>query len=96
MTNYLTLELINRKYIGKEDSQIFYYDKLFEELLDSGYEYKDLLCYIHYIVPRVLSRDYKDENDEVISNKFGYFKNSLINNINKLENTCDLYNFDDI
>lgn len=92
--NYLTLELINRKYIGKEDSQIFYYDKLFEELLDSGYEYKDLLCYIHYIVPRVLSRDYKDENDEVISNKFGYFKSSILASINKMDNYSeDLYAF---
>ena len=36
--NILTLELIDRGYINEEDIQIFYYDKLFENLLYDGNE----------------------------------------------------------
>ena len=34
--NILTLELINMGYITECDTQIFYYDKLFEQLLEEG------------------------------------------------------------
>ena len=82
--NVLTLELVNRGYIKKTDTQIFYYDKLFEDLLNEGNTYKDLVRIIHYIVPRVVNRDFKDEDGIYINNKYGYFKNSIVSNINKL------------
>ncbi len=41
---------------------------------------------LHYIIPRVLDRDFVDENGEKIANKFGYLKNSILNNIDKLKN----------
>lgn len=41
---------------------------------------------LHYIIPRVLVRDFVDENGEKISNKFGYLKNSILNNIDRLKN----------
>lgn len=41
--NLLTLELINRKYIDENDTQIFYYDNFFEELLSNNNSYKDLI-----------------------------------------------------
>ena len=41
---------------------------------------------LHYIIPRVLDRDFVDENGEKIVNKFGYLKNSILNNIIKLKN----------
>lgn len=87
--NLLTIELINRNYINKNDTQIFYYDKLFNDLLEEGNSYKDLITIIHYIVSRVIRRDFKDENGNDITNKFGYFKNSIINNINKLNLDLD-------
>lgn len=59
--NILTLELINRGYITECDTQIFYYDKLFEQLLEEGNTYKDLVQIVHYIIPRVLERKFKDE-----------------------------------
>lgn len=83
--NILTLELINKGYINEYDTQIFYYDKLFEQLLDEGKSYKDLVTVIHYIVLRVVKKDFKDENEEMIENKFGYLKNSIISNFAKLE-----------
>ena len=40
--------------------------------------YKDLVQIIHYIVPRVVNRNFKDEDGNYIKNKFGYFKNAII------------------
>lgn len=87
--NYLTEELIKNKYITCDDSQVFYYDSLFEKLLDDGNEFQNLLKIVHYIVPRVVSRNFKDEDGKDIENKFGYFKNSIISNINKLNVDID-------
>ena len=104
--NILTLELIDRGYITENDTQIFYYDKLFNQLLDENNSYKDLIQIIHYIIPRVISRKFKDEDGNFISNKFGYFKNAIIGNINRLNLDLDdlwgddeldnYYHFDDI
>ena len=70
-------------------SFLFYYDSLFEKLLDDGNEFQNLLKIVHYIVPRVVSRNFKDEDGKDIENKFGYFKNSIISNINKLNVDID-------
>ena len=87
--NILTLELIDRGYINENDTQIFYYDKLFEELLEEGNTYKDLVQIVHYIIPRVLDRELRDEEGNFITNKFGYFKSSIIGNINRLNLDLD-------
>ncbi len=95
--NILTLELIDRGYITENDTQIFYYDKLFNQLLDENNSYKDLIQIIHYIIPRVISRKFKDEDGNFISNKFGYFKNAIISNINRLNlDIDDLWGDDDL
>ena len=86
--NILTLELINRGYINEDDIQVFYYDDLFKELLQDN-SYKDLVQIIHYIVPRVVNREFKDEDGNYIKNKFGYFKNAIIGNINRLNIDAD-------
>ncbi len=83
--NSLTIDLIDRKYITKDDTDIYNYDKLFENLLNE-YETSDLLMILHYIIPRVLNHDFVDENGEKIANKFGYLKNSILNNIVRLKN----------
>lgn len=94
--NILTLELIERGYIKETDTQIFYYDKLFEELLEDDNSYKDLLCVIHYIVPRVVKRNFEDEEGNPINNKYGYFKNSIESNLHKLKNPIEnLWDFED-
>ena len=83
--NFLTIDLIDRKYITAYDTDIYNYDKLFESLLKE-YETKEILTILHYIIPRVLDRDFVDENGEKIANKFGYLKNSILNNIDRLKN----------
>lgn len=87
--NYLTEELIKNKYITCDDSQVFYYDSLFQKLLDDGNDFQNLLKIVHYIVPRVVSRDFKDEEGYDIENKFGYFKSSIISNINRFNLDID-------
>ena len=82
--NPLTIDLINRNFIKEDDMQIFYYDKLFDELLQD-YSFRDLVIINHYIIPRVMDRDYHDENGEKIENLYGYFKNSVLSNIEKLK-----------
>ena len=104
--NRLTLELIDSGYINENDIQIFYYDDLFNKLLEENNSYKDLIQIVHYIVPRVVKRGFRDEDGNIIKNKFGYFKNSMISNIHRLnidigdlwrdDDLDSLYNFEDI
>lgn len=94
--NRLTIELIDSGYIDENDIQIFYYDDLFNNLLEEN-SYKDLIQIIHYIVPRVINRKFKDEDGNPIKNKFGYFKNSITWNIKKLNlDIDDLWSYDDL
>lgn len=83
--NPLTVDLVNRGFIKKEDMQIFYYDDLFDNLLDK-YDFKDLITINHYIIPRVVEHDFCDEDGNKIENKYGYFKSAILNNIDKLKN----------
>lgn len=69
----------------KDDTDIYNYDKLFNNLLNE-YETSDILTILHYIIPRVLERDFVDENGEKIVYKFGYLKQSILNNIERLKN----------
>lgn len=84
--NFLTEELINLNFIKKNESSSFYFDGLFTEYLDGGYTPRELLGAIHYIVPKVMSRNFIDEDGNEIKNKYGYFKNAMESNFNKLNN----------
>ena len=83
--NSLTKNLIRSNYIDEEDPSIFSYDDLFENLLEDN-SYKDLLIISNYIVNKVKGRRFRDEYNNEISNKYGYFKNALIDNINRFKN----------
>ena len=83
---YLTDELINLNFIKENDNSSFYFDGLFNDYLDAGYTPRELLGAIHYIVPRVISRNFIDEDGNEIKNKYGYFKNAIESNFNKLNN----------
>lgn len=62
---------------------------MFEELLEEGNTYKDLVQIVHYIILRVLDRKFRDEEENFITNKFGYFKSFIIGNINRLNLDLD-------
>lgn len=94
--NALTKNLIKNNYIDESDSSIFSYNELFEKLLSEDNSYRDLLTISNYIVSKVKSRKFKDEEDNEIKNKYGYFKNALIDNINRFNNQPDnLYEDDE-
>lgn len=81
----LTLDLIKNKYIDINDTQIYYYDNLFEDLIEKGYSYKQLIIMTHYIVSRVRSKNFIDEDGNKVKNKFGFFKGAIHNCIRKIE-----------
>lgn len=94
--NRLTIELIKQKYIDEEDSQLYYYDDLFSNLLSEGNSYRQLLVVVQYTTSRVIERNFIDENGYEIKNKFGYLKNSIYSNLNKLNNQPEnLYDDDE-
>ena len=78
--NRLTLELIDRQYIMKDDIQLYFYDNLFDELLKEN-SYLDLIIVLHYILARVKWSKFKDEDGNIIENKYGYLKESIYNNL---------------
>lgn len=81
--NSLTKALIKYGYTNLDDIEILNYNKLFNKLLEE-YNYEDLIVITYYIADHVVKRNFLDEEGNVIENKFGYFKNSIYNNINKI------------
>jgi len=88
--NPITKELINNNFLSINDLNIFYYDNLIRKLLNK-YEYKDIISAINYTVNKIKENNYTDENNNKIINLFGYFKSSLISNLNKITNDIELY-----
>lgn len=89
-----TKELIRLNYITANEINISYYDKLFNEYVNNGYSKSEIYMVIHYIVTRVIGNNYKDENGEKITNKFGYFKSSMASNFDKFKARDELFEFD--
>ena len=94
--NILTEELIKQNFIDSDDQMSsFNFDNLFNYYLSNGRSYQELFSSIHYIVSRVIERKFKDEEGNNIENKYGYFKNALESNFQKLDNLGkDLYDDD--
>ncbi len=86
--NLLTKELINRDYISCIDGSSFLFDNFFDELLKER-SYKDLFVMVDYILKKIKNNNYKDEDGNEITNKYGYFKSAMLSNINKFENTSN-------
>lgn len=78
-----TQDLLKRGYIDINEYNLNYYDNLFFDCLNKGYDKYDLLKSINYICNRVKSNNYTDENGFKIENKFGYFKKSLIDSLER-------------
>ena len=77
-------ELVRLDYIKDDDEQLLFYDSFFSKLIANGNTYVDIYSAIHYIVPKVTSRNFIDEDGKEIKNKFGYLKTSIESNIGKL------------
>ena len=89
-------ELIRSDYIKEDDEQIVFYDSFFDKLINNGKSYVDIYSAIHYIVPKVIARNFIDEEGNEIKNKFGYLKASIESNIRKFDSyEEELYPDDD-
>lgn len=89
-------ELVRIGYILEDDEQLILYDSLFEKYIKNGNSYTDIYSAIHYIAPRVISRNFVDEEGKEINNKFGYLKTSIESNFRKLNSRSEeLYPDDD-
>lgn len=85
----LVWELVKRSYIEDNDLDIPKYNDLFNELLKT-YDFLELKIATCYIIKHYKSNKGLDENNNIIENKFNYFKNSIINNLTKLNEIIDL------
>lgn len=81
----LTKDLVKRKYLDIDDVELFKYDNMFNNLL-KDYDFQDVVVICHYIISSVIGRNFKNEYGEIIENKFGYLKQSILNNIDKFKN----------
>lgn len=81
----LTKDLIKRKYLKKNDVELGKYDNFFKSLLED-HDLDDVVTILHYVIKSVKSRNFKDENDKKINNRFGYLKKSILENIDKFKN----------
>lgn len=87
--NILTLELIQMNYVNENSPETFFYDDLFKSFLEKGKSYKQLYSVVHYIVDRVKSRSYIDEEGNDITNRFGYLKKALESNFSRFDHMPD-------
>ncbi len=81
--------LIDRKFINKDNFDIPKYQRLLEEILNE-YDYYDVTRVCNYIMEKWEDNNGLDENGDLITNKFSYFKISLINNLEKINNIIKL------
>ena len=91
--NSLTKIIIKENYISEYDAELFKYNNLFEELIKK-YDYEVILKITWYIICHITDNKFLDEECNLIENKFGYFKISMLNNINKLINNEIKWNYD--
>ena len=95
--NILTNNLIKKEYVSDDSSDLFLYDDLFNRLLDENNTFENLSLITNYILNNIKSRNYLDENDEPIKNRFGYFKNAIISNLNRfksMEEQNEIFEYD--
>lgn len=73
----LTSELIKRKFISETDLDIYKYNDFFNELL-TEYDFNLICKVVNYVIARMKVND-------SIESKFGYFKTSVLENINQIK-----------
>ena len=91
--NPLAKELFKRNYIEDSDLDIYRYSELFDEII-SEYDYENIIKAINYIIKNIKWNKFKDENDYPIENKFSYFKNALISNLERFNKDIVLWEDD--
>lgn len=83
--HYITLELlVKRKFLVNADEvELFMFDALFEEVLQS-YDFKTVLIVSSYIIAKVKLQKYRNYEGEEIKNLYAYFRHSLTWNLKRI------------
>lgn len=87
--NSLINALIDKEFLDNRDLDVTNYQKLLKEVLNK-YNYYDVARVCNYIIDKWKDNKGLDENKISIINKFSYFKISLINNLEKINNIVEL------
>ena len=83
--NFITNELIERKFIEKGDLNLLDYNNFFNKLLED-YDYLLILTVVNYVVTHMKYNKGFDEQGNIITDKYNYFRISVLNNIALLKN----------
>ncbi len=55
------------------------------------YEYREVIMAVNYIIQKWKSNKGLDENGEIITNQYGYFKSALESNLRKITQDIELW-----
>lgn len=95
--NYITKNLlIKRKFINEDDIETFMYDALFEELIvQQQYDFKIVLLAASYVISKIKSQKFRDEDGKEIECLYAYFRSSIIWDLKRLTGRVDMGWLDD-
>ena len=85
----LTLELVRKGFIKDNDIYLTDYNNLFAELLKE-YSYKQIITVVNYIIRHYKLNNKLDEYGKIIENQYNYFKHSIYNNLELINQDIDL------
>lgn len=81
---FLTEYLVDWEFIKINDINIFGYDTFLSSLLkDEKYKHNEIIKVVSYVVSKIKSNNYLDENNQPINNLLSYFKSSCLNNLSR-------------
>lgn len=92
--NLVLKKLVICKYINDDDLEMYKYDELIRKYI-SLYDYFLVMKVTCYILSKYKQNKGLDEYGNKIINKYGYYKDSLINNIKKINDEIEMDWFED-
>lgn len=87
--NLILKKLVISKYIEEDDLEMYKYDELIRKYI-SLYDYSFVIKATSYIISKFNKNNGLDEYENKIINRYGYYKDALINNLKKINNEIEL------
>ena len=80
---------MRKGFVKDNDIYLTDYDNLFNELLKE-YSYKQIITVVNYIIKHYELTDKLDEYGKIIENQYSYFKHSIYNNLELINQDINL------
>ena len=93
--NLILRKLVIGKYISEDDFEMYKYDELIRKYINL-YDYSFVIKVTSYIITKFNKNNGLDEYGNEIINKYGYYKDALINNLKKINDEIELDWLNDI